>query len=139
MSDESNKAVTLALDFVEALTQRRYAEAHAMTSSDFAEEGGEHLSVEQLGEKFEMIVSPDWVFVDMETLLAPSPPPSQLRPKHMRGPLAIMAAETDWVEPPDVAFIYVAIADDAEGEGLSVFVTDAGAGLRIREISFGRP
>ena len=139
MSDESSDAVAIALDFVEALTQRKYAEAYEMTSSDFIEEGGERLRVGSLREKFELIVPSDWVFVDMEALYASNPPPEHLRPKHVRGPLAIMEAETDWVEDPDIAFVYVAIADDAEGEGLSAFVTREGSGLKIREISFGRP
>lgn len=139
MSDESLAAVKLALDFVEALTRRRYDEAYALTSSDFTEEEGDRLSVDALRERFELIVPTDWVFVDMEAIDAANPPPAHLRPKHIRGPLAIMEAETDWVEEPDIAFIYVGIADDAEGEGLSVFVTREASGLKIREISFGRP
>lgn len=139
MSDESLAAVKLALDFVEALTRRRYDEAYALTSSDFTEEEGDRLSVDALRERFELIVPTDWVFVDMEAIDAANPPPTHLRPKHIRGPLAIMEAETDWVEEPDIAFIYVGIADDAEGEGLSVFVTREASGLKIREISFGRP
>lgn len=139
MPDELNDAVNLALDFVEALTRREYEEAFAMTSSDFIEEGGNHLSVDALRERFEMIVPTGWAFVDMEAIYSANPPPAHLRPKYMRGPLAIMEAETDWVEDPDVAFVYVAIADDAEGEGLSIFVAREAPGLRIRKISFGRP
>ncbi len=139
LSDKSNDAVNLALDFAEALTRREYEEAYAMTSSDFIEEGGNHLSVDALRERFEMIVPTGWAFVDMEAIYAANPPPAYLRPKHIRGPLAIMEAETDWVEDPDVAFVYVAIADDAEGEGLSIFVAREASGLKIREISFGRP
>ena len=139
MTDESNDAVGLALDFVEALTRRKYDEAYAMTSSDFIEEGGSQLSAEALRERFEMIIPTSWTFVDMDAIYAADPPPAHLRPKHVRGPLAIMEAETDWVEDPDVAFIYVAIADGAESEGLSVFVTREVSGLKIREVSFGRP
>ncbi len=139
MTDESNDAVNLVLDFAEALTRRDYAEAYAMTSSDVMEEGGDHLGVDELREKFELIVPTDWKFVDMEAIYAASPPPEHLRPRYMRGPLAIMEAETDWVEAPDVAFVYVGIADDAEGEGLGIVVVREGSGLKIREISFGRP
>jgi len=139
MSDESNDAVSLVLDFAEALTQREYNEAYAMTASDFLEEGGNQLSVDTLREKFEMIVPIDWTFVDTEAIYGTNPPPAHLRPKHVRGPLAIMEAETDWVEEPDIAFMYVAIANDAEGEGFSVFVTREASVLKIREITFGRP
>ena len=139
MSDESNDAVHLALDFAEALTRREYETAYAMTSSDFIEEGGQQLDVDALREKFELIVPTNWEFVDIEAIYATNPPPAHLMPKHIRGPLAIMEAETDWVEDPDVAFVYVGIADDAEGEGLSIFVTREASGLKIREISFGRP
>ena len=139
MVDKSHDAVQLALDFVEALTQRKYDEAFAMTSADFVEEGGDPLNVEALREKFESMVPADWEFVDMEAIYAAEPPPEYLRPKHVRGPLAIMEAETDWVEEPDVAFMYVSIAGDTEGEGLSVFVTRDASGLSVREITFGRP
>ena len=139
MSDESNDAVNLALDFAEALIQRKYEDAYAMTSSDFIEEGGNPLSIDALRNRFEMIVPTDWVFVDMEAIYAADPPPAHLRAKHVRGPLAIMEAEDDWVEDPDVAFVYVSIADDAEGEGISFYVTREASGLKIREISFGRP
>ena len=139
MSDESNDAVNLALDFVEALTRREYEKAYAMTSSDFIEEGGNPLGVDALRERFETIVPAGWAFVDMEVIYAANPPPAHLRPKHIRGPLAIMEAETDWVEDPDVAFVYVAISDDAEGEGLGIFVAREASNLKIREISFGRP
>ncbi|NNE59563.1 MAG: hypothetical protein HKN35_01560 [Woeseia sp.] len=139
MTDESNDAVKLALDFVEALTQREYDVAFAMTSADFVEDGGNPLSLNALREQFEMIVPTDWVFVDMEAIYAANPPPEHLRAKHIRGPLAIMEAETDWVDDPDVAFMYVSIADNVEGEGLSVFVTRDLTGLKIREITFGRP
>jgi hypothetical protein len=138
MANESNEAVKLALDFVEALTEREYDKAFAMTSADFVEEGGIPLNVHQLREKFESIVPADWAFVDMGQIYAAAPPPEHLRPKHVRGPLAIMAAETDWVDDPDVAFMYVSIASDAEGEGLSVFVTREASELKIREITFGR-
>lgn len=139
MADNSHDAVELALDFVEALTRRRYDEAFAMASADLVEEGGNALTLESLREKFELMVPVDWKFVDVEAIYAAEPPPAYLRPNHVRGPLAIMEAETDWVEAPDVAFIYVAIADHTEGEGLSVFVTREASGLRIREIAFGRP
>lgn len=139
MTDESNDAVKLVLDFVEALIQRKYEVAFAMTSADLIEEGGMSLSLAALRERFETMVPNDWVFVDMEAIYAANPPPEHLRAKYVRGPLAIMEAETDWVEDPDVAFMYVSIADDAEGEGLSVFVTRDVSGLKIREITFGRP
>ena len=139
VTEESNDAVELALDFVEALTQRKYDVAFAMTSRDLIEEGGGRLSLDALREKFEMMVPTDWEFTDMEKIYAANPPPEHLQPKHMRGPLAVMAAETDWVEAPDVAFMYVAIADEAEGEGLNVFVTRESSELKIREIMFGRP
>ena len=128
----------LALDFVEALKQRRYQQAYAMTSSDFIDEEGTRLSVDDRREKFELIVSKDWVFVDMDDLFG-QPPPPLLKAKHIRGPLAIMEAETSWVEEPDIAFFYVSIADQEEGEALSVFVTREPSGLKIREVSFGRP
>jgi len=35
--------------------------------------------------------------------------------------------------------MYVSIAGDTEGEGLSVFVTRDASGLSVREITFGRP
>ena len=139
MTDKSNDAVELALDFVEALTQRKYDVAIAMTSPDFTEEGGIPLNLDALRERFEMIVPTDWVFVDMDAIYAADPPPEHLRAKHVRGPLAIMEAETDWVEDPDVAFMYVSIADNAEGEGISAFVARDESGLKIREIMFGRP
>jgi len=139
MADESNDAAKLALDFAEALIQREYGEAFAMTSADLIEEGGNPLNLDALREKFETMIPTDWKFVDMESIYAVTPPPTQLQPKHVRGPLAIMDAETDWVEEPDVAFVYVSIADDAEGEGISVFVTRETSGLKIREITFGRP
>lgn len=139
MADDSNDAVKLALDFAEALIQRDYDKAFAMTSADFVEEGGNRLSLDALRDKFESIVPVDWAFVDMETIYAAAPPPENLRANHIRGPLAIMEAETDWVEEPDVAFMYVSIADDAEGEGISVFVAREASELRIREITFGRP
>ena len=57
MNEESNDAVKLALDFVQALTKRKYEEAFSMTSADFVEEGGYTLNLESLREKFESIVS----------------------------------------------------------------------------------
>ena len=139
MNQESNDAVELALDFVQALTKRKYEEAFSMTSADFVEEGGYPLNLESLREKFESIVSVDWAFVDMKGFYDAESPPEHLRPKYIRGPLAIMEVETDWVEEPDVAFIYVSIADDAEGQGLSVFIMREASSLKIREITFGRP
>ena len=139
MADELDDAVNLALDFVEALTKREYDKAFLLTAANFVEEGGEPLSVDAMREKFELIVPADWVFVDMKAIYSVAPPPADLLPKYIRGPLAIMEAETDWVEEPDVAFMYVAIADEAEGEGLSVYVTREESALRIREITFGRP
>ena len=139
MSDPVASAVELALDFVEALVERRYEDAFALTAADFTEEGGERLDVDALRSRFELIVPHDWVFTDMEAIYAASPPPPHLMPKHMRGPLAIMEPDTDWVEEPDVAFLYVGIADGAEGEGVSFFVAHEGDRLVVREISFGRP
>ena len=139
MSEDAAEAVRLALDFVEALTQRRYEDAFALTASDFIEEGGVSLGVGELREKFEQMVPADWVFVDFDQIFGAHPPPPEMRPRHVRGPLAIMEPETDWVEPPDVAFIYVAIANETEGEGVAVFVRREGAELKIREITFGRP
>ena len=57
------------------------------------------------------------------------------RPQLSRAPFLDHAR----VEEPDVAFVYVAIAGEEEGEGLSVYVTREASGLKIREISFGRP
>ena len=139
MSEDAAEAVRLALDFVEALTQRRHEDAFALTASDFIEEGGVSLGVGELREKFEQMVPADWVFVDFDQIFGAYPPPPEMRPRHIRGSLAIMEPETDWVEPPDVAFVYVAIANETEGEGVAVFVCREGADLKIREITFGRP
>ena len=139
MSDDVAEAVRAALDFVEALTQRRYEDAIALTASDFIDEGGAPLGVGELREKFEQIVPTDWVFVDFDQIFGAHPPPPEMMPAHVRGPLTVMQPETDWVEPPDVAFVYVGIADEMEGEGVAVFVCREGADLRIREITFGRP
>lgn len=139
MTAVSNDAAALALDFADALTQRQYDKAFALTATDFVEEGGRPLNVDALRERFEMIVPANWAFADVEAIYARNPPADPLRPKHVRGPLAIMDAETDWVEEPDVAFVYISIADGAEGEGISVFVTREASGLKIREITFGRP
>lgn len=139
MAADSDDAVTLVLDFVEALIQRAYEKAFAMTATILADENGNTINLDTLREKFESIVPADWDFVDMEVIDAAAPPPEHLRPKYIRGPLAIMDAETDWVEEPDVAFIYVSIASDTEGEGLSIIVTSEGSALKVREITFGHP
>ena len=68
MTDESKDAVEVALDFVEALTQRKYEDAFAMTASNFIEEGDIPLNVDALRERLEMIVPTDWEFVDMEAI-----------------------------------------------------------------------
>jgi hypothetical protein len=139
MAADSESAVMLGLDFVEALTQRAYEKAFAMTATDLADESGVPINLDTLRENFEVIVPVDWNFVDMEVIDAAATSPEHLRPKYIRGPLAIMDAETDWVEEPDVAFMYVSIASDVEGEGLSIIVTSEGSELKVREITFGRP
>lgn len=105
-----------ALRFVEALTQREYATAYAMTSNDYQVQ----TSLDQLREAFEDIVPVDWGDI---------------------GPIEAGEMLADWPgkQAADIGWVYVSIGGDVYSEAVSVVITRVSGAYRVREVEFGRP
>ena len=140
--NQQSEALELAFQFSEFLVNRKYDQAILLTADGFGETFGGELNKESLQQKFEEIVPVDWQFVNFEEIYSQSPLPRGSHQPMMRGPIAILPPLLDdWADqrPDDIAHVYVGIADEFEGEGMSLIICRQGGQLRIREIEFGRP
>lgn len=101
--------------FAQALLDRDFATAHALTSSEYRG----RVSPAELQEEFERSVPPDW----------------------RGGFVEVGEPELDWrgKRPTDVAMVYVCIGGDVYSEAVIVVVAEEGDELTVREVEVGRP
>jgi len=106
----------VALEFVQALGNREYAQAHALTTRDFQERN----TVVSLQNSFEAIVPLDWGPME---------------------PIEVGETMADWPgkKPGDLGWVYVSIGGDVYSEAVIVIVAQEGGATKIREVEYGRP
>ena len=106
----------VGLAFVEALANRDYDVAYALTSRDYRD----GTSLKALKAAFERIVPVDWKTV---------------------GPIEVGQTMEDWAgrEPSDVGWAYVSVGGDLYSEAVTVVITLEEGELKVRTVEFGRP
>lgn len=104
-----------ARQFGQALANRDYAGAYAMTTVEFRAT----MSLDAMQAAFEEMVPLDWVM----------------------GPIDATDVLEEWpdMQAGDLGMIYVSIGGDVYSEGVTVIVTNTEGAPRVREVEFGRP
>ncbi|GMR07674.1 MAG: hypothetical protein BMS9Abin26_0677 [Gammaproteobacteria bacterium] len=106
----------IALEFTQALANRDYSKAYAITSKEYQSQ----ITINAMKNSFEEIVPADWGTM---------------------GPIEIVETMTDWPDkkPSDLGWVYVSIGGDVYSEAVTTIVTLEGETPKIREIEYGRP
>lgn len=112
----SSNYETVALEFTQALANRDYSKAYAMTSKEYQS----RTTIEEMKSSFEDIVPVEWGTM---------------------GPIEIGETMTDWPDkrPSDLIWVYVSIGGDVYSEAVTTIITLDGEIPRIHEIEYGRP
>jgi hypothetical protein len=104
----------LALQFVQHLADGRYDEAHRLLAPEFAH-----------------MVPPSELQQNYESMIS-----------YGKGP-AVKVWDAAWIGPgdqeTDFGLVYVSVCGEDWLEGVTVLITEAIDGLRIRDIVWGRP
>ena len=106
----------VALEFTQALANRNYTKAYAMTSKEYQTK----TTLDVMKSTFEGIVPIDWGTM---------------------GPIEAGETMTDWPDkkPSDLGWVYVSIGGDVYSEAVTAIITLEGDTPKIREIEYGRP
>jgi hypothetical protein len=112
----SEQPDSVALRFANALANRDYAAAHALTSRDYRQ----RTSVEELRAAFEAVVPPD---------VGPL------------GPVEMGLTMESWPDkqPADLKWMYVSIGGQVFSEAVVVVASGEDGEVRVRPVQFGRP
>lgn len=108
--------VGFALRFGQALLNREYARAFAMTSIGY--QG--RTTLDEMRAAFEAIVPPDW---------------------GTGGQVEVGQTLDDWPgrQASDAGWVYVSIGGDVYSEALMVIVALEDGAMKVRDVDFGRP
>lgn len=111
-----SKAEDLALRFTEHLARDEFANAYALTSSEFQEEH----PLGTLEEEFRSMCGEGFGPI---------------------GPIEVVGGIENWPDkkPQDVQWVYVSIGGSTYSEAVTCVVAQDAGELRIREIEWGRP
>ena len=107
MSNEARQS--LALEFARALSERRYAAAHAMCTPGLRS----RVSVEKMRSDFEAIIPLDW------------------------GPVAPI--ELVDIGAGSLPYLYVSLGGDVYSEAITVYLADVDGNLQVDSFELGRP
>ncbi len=112
----SHDYADIALEFTQALANRDYSKAYAMTTKEYQNK----TTLQSMKNAFEEIVPPDW---------------------GVMGPIEIGETMVDWPDkkPSDLGWAYVSIGGDIYSEAVTTIITLEGETAKIREIEYGRP
>lgn len=116
LEPRGSDAEDVALRFAKHLVDGAFADAYALTSSEFQRES----SMDALEDGFKSIIDEDF------------------RPT---GVIEVGAGMEDWPDkrPHDVQWVYIGIGGSAYAEGFTCVVAQDARGLRIRDVEWGRP
>jgi hypothetical protein len=106
----------VALDFTNALTDRNYSKAYALTSQDYRKQ----MAVNEMQAQFETIVPRDWGAI---------------------GPIEVGQTLSDWPDKQsaDLGRAYVSIGGPVYSEAVTLVVTLENGEAKVRQVEFGRP
>jgi hypothetical protein len=112
---EEREVDKIAIAFVDALTQRNYPLAYAMTTHDFQK----HTTLRSLQEHFEHCCPPDYGEFDVPDILN---------------------TMDEWPNkrPNDIRWVYITIGGETN-EAVTVIVAQEGTALKISAVDVGRP
>ena len=107
MSKEAHQS--LALEFARALSERRYAAAHAMCTPDLRSK----VSVEKMRSDFEAMIPLDW------------------------GPVAPI--ELVNIGEVSLPYLYVSLGGEVYSEAITIYLADVDGSLQVDSFELGRP
>ncbi|NGP88037.1 hypothetical protein [Fodinibius halophilus] len=104
-----------AIEFARKLASQDYGTAYTMTATGYKHS----TSLEDMQNKFEVIVTDDWNI----------------------GQIVAGEYMASWPnkQPEDLGWVYVAISGDLYSEAITVTICNENDQLKIREVEFGRP
>jgi hypothetical protein len=105
-----------SLQFAEHMSNRKYAEAYEMTSSEYQT----LIDLNQFKTDFEKMIPLDWGKI---------------------APIEIGDTLKNWPEKQssDLIWIYISLGGDVYSEAVTIVISTENENLRISELKFGRP